>query len=323
MKEIRFSVAGEQYSLPNRWEDLTPEQFIFLCQLLADYGAGKISPMQVKISLVCHCMDWDPQKIKESDAHANLFVLASRISFIFDIVYPDGVLDAIPAADRSQLRKCEPANLTDRKLSRYLSKQSYSYSVSSSFAAQLIPELKIGRKTIPGYSICTDQGMLTCSLTSLQFLEAIELLPLIKTHEQLQLLASILYFEGEYNAEMAHQRAELFAKVDPVTLQAISLNFQAFTSFLMCKTRFSILRSSADAAQERGISLSSVDELYALASDGLGDVHSLEQLNCITYLSILRRRLIVGVRALRDMKMENSEIAHKTGLHLSIIRQIV
>lgn len=71
------------------------------------------------------------------------------------------------------------------------------------------------------------------------------------------------------------------------------------------------------------ISTGALESLYNLSSDGMGDIKTIEQINIIQYLTILRKKLIESVRNLNDMKMERTEIASKTGLPLNIINSIL
>ncbi len=135
-EKIIFNTPKGEYSIPNRWELLSPEHFLYLCALISQYASGNATSNDVRLFFVCRVLDVDLKKIKDPDAVSNLTILADQVDFIFDI---DG-------------------------------------KVNICFLKQLVPELKIGRKKINGYEINTSFDTLTCSLTAAQFIEAQETL---------------------------------------------------------------------------------------------------------------------------------------------------
>lgn len=278
---INFETPLGEYSIPNRWNLLSAEQFISICELLTWYGSGKISYRELHILYVCRIFALDVKKIKGTTAYENLYLLSSQIDFIFK--------------GNKEINCC--------------------------FLAQLLPELKAGKETFTAYRIQTEFDTLTCTLTALQFIEAYELLGC--TSDKLPLLAAILYYPEKYTSEKAHGFAKCLSKVDPVTLQAIALNFRAFVNYLFTQTHFNILHAKKSTSDTNKMSISMSDSLYNLSSDGLGNVEVIEQMPVIKYLSILRKKLIESIRAMHDSGLNLSEISEKTDLPIKTIKNIV
>lgn len=65
------------------------------------------------------------------------------------------------------------------------------------------------------------------------------------------------------------------------------------------------------------------DGIYNLSADGLGDVSAIEQMNILTYFTILRKKLIESVVAMNDAQMDITDIASKTGLSIPLIRKML
>lgn len=63
--------------------------------------------------------------------------------------------------------------------------------------------------------------------------------------------------------------------------------------------------------------------LYDLSKDGLGNARQVEQLNVLTYLRILRKKTIEGVKSLKATGMELAKIADEVGLPLEIVKKII
>lgn len=279
--DIVFETSFGEYRIPNRWEHLTPELYLYLCRLLDLYTKGMISYRALHISYVCSALNLDPEKVKGVTAHENLYLLSSQIDFIF-------------------------------KDHRH---------INNSFLAQLVPTLQVNGKSYESYTIQTGFDTLTCSLSTIQFIEAYELLgcPI----EKLPVMAAILYCPETYTSEAAHALAKDFSSLDPVLLQGICLNFQAFANYLFTRTPFSILYMRKPKEHKPAISISMAESLYNLSADGLGNVDVIEQMPVIKYFTILRKKLIESVTAMNEAGIDLVEISDKTGLSIKTIKQII
>lgn len=83
-EHIKFYTADEQeFSIPNRWELLTPELYSFLMQQLRMYSSGIIAMEDVRVLYVYKSLGIE--KMKDEDAIANIIVLSEHIDFIFDM----------------------------------------------------------------------------------------------------------------------------------------------------------------------------------------------------------------------------------------------
>lgn len=320
---IRFSVRDKEYSIPNSWEGLTPYHFQALIRDIRSMAEGKLSVAEVRVNYVCRVMGWELKKIKDADGMANLAWLAEQVTFPFTIVYPDNdaALQDLDPETRKLCKRIPPHHLSGVTIARYLSKLPYHYAIDSCFCKQLVPAIHLDDDEIYfAYKIDTSFSRLTCSLTALQFIEARSLIgaPL----EQLPLLAAILYYPDRYSSDGAHELAQKFVKLPADELTAIAFNFQAFVNYLFTKTEFKLL-TEAESTKVSAISTGALESLYNLSSDGLGDVETVERMNIVQYLTILRKKLIDTVRSLHAARMEKIDIAKETGLPIHIINNIL
>lgn len=320
-KYIEYRCREKVIRIPNAWELLQPEWFLHICQNIEQCANGKLSPAMVRILYLCDVMGWNPKKITDdNNALSTLALMGERVTFIFNISYPNDIMSSLKDDERAFFKKNPPEH-SSSALGRYLSKQDYNYVVDSCFCAQLIPIIRIDKTNIDGYKVDTGFGSLTCSLTALQYLEARELIGCAK--EQLPLMASILYQQGIYNSEKAHNDASEFAKLSDIILRAIAFNFVSLNNYLFCKTQFSLLTASTTSKSGSSISVGALDSLYNLSSDGFGDINTIEQMNILQYLNICRKKIIDSVRTMNNAKIKITEIALNTGLPLSIINEIL
>ena len=284
-KTISVRANGKVYEIPNSWELLTSDQYLKLIELLSLMENGQYPPGAVKCLFLCYMMKWDLNRIKRDEkVLENFMSIASQITFIFQEKDDKFVLDLC-------------------------------------FCRQQLPLIFIDKKAYYGYDINTDFQSLTCSLTALQYIEARQLLDM--GEESLPLLAAVLYFgKGQYSSEKAQKLALQFRKLPSNTLRAIALNFTAVNNFLFSKTEFSLLTKFLPQ-KGNSITTDATDALYDLSKDGLGNANQVEQLNVLTYLRILRKKTIEGVKSLKASGMEMSKIADEVGLPLEIVKQII
>lgn len=284
-KSISVRANGKEYEIPNSWDLLTSDQYLKLIELLSLMENGQYPPGAVKCLFLCYMMKWNLNRIKRDEkVLENFMSIASQITFIFQEKDDKFVLDLC-------------------------------------FCRQQLPIIFIDKKAYYGYDINTDFRSLTCSLTALQYIEARQLLDM--GEESLPLLAAVLYFgKGQYSSEKAQKLAQQFRQLPANTLRAIALNFTAVNNFLFSKTEFSLLTKFLPQ-KGSSITTDATDALYDLSKDGLGNVHQVEQMNVLTYLRILRKKTIEGVKSLKASGMEMAKIADEVGLPLEVVKQII
>lgn len=321
---IDFYVHQDKFGIPNAWEELTPELFEGIMADMDLVTKGKLSPAMLQIKHVCRTMGWNPRLLvrsKDELTLSNVAWLGEQVDFIFRVSYPDqdAALQELSKEDYIKAKKTPPERL-NLPIARYLSKLDYKFVLNSCFCAQLIPSISIQGQLYSGYIIDTSFNQLTCSLTALQFIEARSLLGCDR--EVLPLLAAILYHPGPYNSESAHALAKAFEKLSEQTLQGIAFNFSSFINYLFSTTQFRIL-VAGKSEKKSSITTGALESLYNLSNDGLGDISTIEQMNIIKYLTILRKKLIETVQSMSFAEITVVDIAKNTGLPISLIKQII
>ena len=322
MKDIELVYKGEIYRIPNRWDGMTDHQYIRLVADLLRMAAGGLSAGEVRINWLCDIMNWDRRRFRTEEQIANLVAISEQLTFLFQINYPDNnaVLDGMDSETYELCRRIDPFRL-HLPIARVLRRLDYQYVVDLCFCAQLLPIIHVNGQQYSAYTISNDFGILTSSLSALQYIEAQALIE--QNNKTLPLLAAILYYPEEpYNSRRAHILANSFATLPTETLTAISFNFQAFNNYLFHKTPFSLL-TKITPQPRHPITTDAADALYDLSKDGLGDAAQIEQLNIITYLKILRKQTISAVRNMKGFGWDKVKISQESGLPINIIDKIL
>lgn len=320
-KLIILSHHGREVRIPNSWELLTSTQYLTLVNYLLRMDRGELSPAEVRIYFLCDLLGLDVHKIEEGLAMENLLAISEQLTFLFRIVYPEEnkAILHLPLEEYVMYQRIDPHRIA-YPYARELEQLDYRYTIDLCFCHQLLPEIFADKERYLGYKVSTDFKTLTCSLTALQYIEARSILDM--GEEELPLLAAILYYPGEYSSEGAQRLAHKMAALPKATLQAISLNFQAVNNFIFLKTPFSLLTKFV-SRNDAPINTDAADALYDLAKDGLGTTVQLERMNLLTYLRILRKKTIEGVKALKASGMDVVKISNEVGLPLVIVKQII
>ncbi len=320
MRDIDLVYKDNEFCIPNAWEKLTPEQYQHLVDNLLLLSAGELSPGEVRMRYVCDVMNWDLRRFRTEEQIANLLVISEMVTFIFTIQYPDGckAIQRLSDEEYCQAKRIDPHNL-NFPLAAELRREDYKFVVDWRFCAQLLPVLTVDGQKYHGYDVNTEYGMLTTSLVALQFLEA---RALAGKRNALPLLAAVLYYPGSYNSEGAHRLARKFQKLPESTLMAVAFNFTAFDNFLMSSTDYSIL-TKFGTPKAKEISIDGIDALYDLSADGLGEAASVEKMNVLTYLRLMRKKTIESVKNLQALGYDIGKIANTTGLDINVINKIL
>lgn len=312
--------------IPNSWEQLPPEAFLKFVELWEKVEAGELSVGEMRVHLLCAIMGWRLRKMKQEDAVENLLVLSERLTFPFKIIYPDddAALKGLSNQDYALAKRTDPFRLQHIPTLAHLKDLDYKYQLDLCFFAQLVPEVvfSLDKNTViryNGYRAVMADGIIACSLTALQYIEARQLIDKPKSWP---LMAAILYYHGIYDSEGAQRNVGFFKDLDPLVLKAIAMNFMALNTFLYTKTEFSLL-SKFEPGKAKDITTDMSDALYDLCADGLGNADEVERLNLITYLKVLRKKTIDGVRQLHGSGMDLAKIANETGLPIETITKIV
>ena len=322
MKDIELVYKGEIYRIPNRWDGMTDRQYIRLVADLLRMAAGGLSAGEVRINWLCDIMNWDRRRFRTEEQIANLVAISEQLTFLFQINYPDNnaVLDGMDSESYELCRRVDPFRL-HLPIARVLRRLDYQYVVDLCFCAQLIPAVRVKEHTYQGYTVEKGYGMLTCSLTALQYIEARELIE--RGEKSLPLMAAILYYPSpQYDSERAHALAHEFEILPPQLLTAISFNFQAFNNYLFSKTHFSLL-SKFKPRPDHPITTDASDALYDLSKEGLGDALQIEQMNVLTYFKVLRKKTIDAVRDMKGFGWDKTKISNEVGLPISVIDDII
>jgi len=327
---ISFYFGDNEYKFPNRWEDLTPDQYMTLLPLLQQYSLEKLSVSDVKALWLVDIAGITGMKIhrKKKDLFSeNIYRMSREFTFIFDIEYPDGSLDNISPELRRKLKTTPPEDLEQTPEVRYISRLDYQYKIAACWCKNLLPDITIGKLNLKGYQLNLRGNMLHTSLVASQFNLATELLQQYESNQDnlyLRMLVAALYApeKESFNADVVADRAEELVDIDNTLLDAVLLNFQALLTFIKLKTKWGLLWRRKPS-EKGGLSVGADDTLHNLTERNFGDFEKIERLPLTKFFDIMLKDLYDSVKKMKEYDMDIAEISSKSGLSINQVKRIL
>ncbi|TAJ13054.1 hypothetical protein DMA11_10335 [Marinilabiliaceae bacterium JC017] len=324
-------LKDKSYFLPEKWDELTPDQFIFLLDLLNEYTQGKREARSVGINFGMYVLGikkprWITSQQQEL-FYENIAWLGEKTAFWWKVVYQNrDALNNIDPGLRKKLKRTLPEDLPNTPEVRVLRREKKWLEPDFNFSSNIIPTLKLSRAwaSCRGYRFSVEDDLLSSSLTAGQFSDAMTIAGQYatgKNSELLNLLCSILYSGANYSFEKAKNKAPEFCLVKEHIKQAVFINFEGIKAFLTTKTKFAILFRQSDEKAPK-ITVGFNNTIYTLSKNGYGDTEKLMQLNLVTFLDLMLKELIDAVRSMKDIEMDLDKILKNTGLTLQQLQLI-
>lgn len=327
MREIYF--GKNTYTFPDKWEELSREQFLQLVECLLDFREGKTNAAGCRATWFCKIAEIDTKRRdnKNDLFWENIYRASDLFDFFFEIEYLDPEtgepksLKTMPREIRKKLRKKTPQELPDIPEFRWASKLKHRYVIDAVFAKNLLPEIIIDGALHPGYRFGLSGNLITTNLTAERFIDAnIAYNEYVNDPkpEHLDMLVHVLYFNTEKAID-----TKLLNKISARVKFAIVLNFQAIMAFLMQKTRYAIIWNRKGTSTDGKLTVGMADTVYQLSKDGYGPVGDIGNYNLIRYLDLLLKNIIDSVTMLNENEINIGDIAERTGLTIAQIKNII
>jgi hypothetical protein len=319
MLTLRF--ATHTYQLPDRWEELSSDQFIHLVGFLTAHSTGALTADMVKTLYFLDVAGIHKRKVHNTNQantfSENVYRISRNLNFMFRVVYENNqAIRTMPSEFTNLLERWLPEDLEgDEPELRVARKLKKHVEIDCTFARNLVPYLKIKKMQYPGYRMDLTGEILNTDLPAGDFIDASTL------HDQ--------YMKTGSDQILDQMVTRLYKLPDGTaagiplnTKIAILFNFRAILLFLTHRTQYGILWNSG-TNQDGKISIGFVDSLYSLAKAGYGDTTRLKTVSVVEFLDLLLKEVIDTVKSLHDMKMDLVKIAEATKLSINQINSIL
>ena len=270
----------KDYSIPTRWDELTPmnrDQFVCLASALGSFEQGKDDFNELRCKTAFALLGMDLSKIKDftPEFEENIFRITEVVTFPWRLEEQDGKTVC---------------------------------SIDIILKQQLLPKLR-GHV---GYTfIVSPGGMVDCSLTAEQYIDAVQLMQVYArtfSRESLEKLCDVLYGEGAGSDFRPDERL------------AVYYNLRGILEWIKLLPEYALVfsgssRRSAAPASPLGLSGS----IFQLAKAGYGSIEDIKKLDLFSYLGILVQMTTDSILAMKAQNIKPVDAAEKLGLAVELV----
>ena len=324
---ITLYFGDKPYEYPNSWDELTPDQFLFMLKLINQYWASEISLGELRIAWFKNIAELEELLVSRRSLgryNDNVLTASRQFDFFYTLDYGDALADLSPEV-RSLLRKTPADEISSSNPEiRYARSLEYEYKLDFIWHRNLLPTIELGGNTHNGWSARVADGVLFTSMTAMQFMQGIDLLAVTGQGDSLYSIHALIVLLYKIDSDQP-ELMKAVEELSDITKQGIVLNFQAFVSYIFKCKHYSILWNPTveENVSSRKIKSAMSDSLYPLCEKGFGSLNEIKQMSLLDYLAIMRSELITSIRTMSKSGEHIDEIASRTGLSISIIQTIL
>lgn len=325
--ERRLLGASNNASFPTAWEELNPVQFVTAICILLEFKAEKFGIRELQLRLFTELSNINSRRILRKDYEwfeKEIFKNLDKMNFCLKFVYDDHRFKNLDPKMQARLKKINPETIKGEPEAAIASKFKRSIEIDAVICRQLIPNLFVGLKRIPGYRFEKHGDIVETSITAEQYIDALTIISLTaqeKTEEYIDLLISTLYCPGKYSSAEAKANMGLFRKLNPAIKYAILFNFESILSWFTNETKYGILFRKGKKSDKASLGFNSV--IYSMIEKGYGNIKEVSELNLIDFMELMYKNLVDSITQLHESKVEKSEIAKKLSLTIDQVNLFV
>lgn len=272
--------------VPNRWHELSEQQFIRLAGAIADFAAGTTNFEQFKVMTVAAILDLKVDRLKMSDTlFENLFRISEQLDFPYRL------------HEKEDRKEVEFRICINR---------------------QMQPKVKQNK----GYVFTVDSGMIETSIVSEQYVDAISVMKLYSSdhsEQALDMLVKVLYCPLPYSKEnMQKVKVHQFKHNQKL---AVYYNFRGLLEWIRRIDKYDIIFNSAEDKPGKS-PIGMEGSLYSLSKAGYGVFRDICKIDLFTYLDLLLSQTIESIHTLKGCGLKPTEIAEKLNLTVGQISSV-
>jgi len=327
MIKLEFN-NGHKFLLKNRWEELSGKEYLTILDYLSKCLSGKNSIPKLRVMILFLLTGLNGRLHKDSEKadrqSLNIYKISQQLTFMLRIEYKSKKsFNSLNRDIKNKLERYLPEELDVTPITRWATKSQKTIIPDLVFAANLLPEIKVGRKLLKGYTFTLNDRILSTSLTTSQFITAQTVSKEVSEkgdEYSLNILVAILY-SSPYDSLSVMNLAKRISHLEMQTKKAIYFNFNAIQAFLSTKTKYSILFGEPDPKKKKPkIDLGLESVALSLIKTGYSNI---EESNLIHFFEIMYSELIQNVTNLHHQGIAIDKISEQTGLTLKTINQIL
>lgn len=326
----KIYIDKQVINIPETWDDLTQEQYVFIASLLYRHHIGEIDFSEVQLLSVCKILNLQVQQVKEKISLTSFinYLLASwKLNFtrIYRRIYREDYIAWRAAARECYLSKEVKEDLLAFNLVQiakeldFLQMDNFQISFLQNPVPRL-PEIGVGKKFDIGILINTD-------ITAGTYADAMDLMIAWEENKNpkdaiLNYIIGMLY-TGLPLKEIL-DNTKLLNSLDKVEFSvkyAIYLWFVSISTYFLVHPVYSHLYKGKKQDEDK-IRLGMAESIIRLSKAGYGSVDNMKSMNLIAFMDIQIAELQESIRGALAAGIEPIKLAEKTGRTLTQIDQL-
>jgi hypothetical protein len=326
MKKI--IIDKQVVNIPQSWDDLTADQFMYISNLLYRYSCQEIDIVQLQLLAVCEILNLQVTKKNSKRPLSNYFqffvsLLKMRLTLLFNRVSRESYLKYRAAARECFLSHEVKEDLLAYNLIQiakemeFLNDDNFSLSLSGN-PIKNIEGLGTGRKFNVGLVINTD-------ITAGEYADIMDMVVAweeTKQPEILNYIVSLLYTKYSLREIIEDESIQKKAALQPFKVKyAVYLWYISISNYFLKHPVYSHLYLGRKSESEK-ITLGMGEALIRLSKAGYGSITEMRNKNLIEYMDIQVAELQESIRGAIAAGIEPAKLAEKTGRTLSQIEQL-
>ncbi|MBI9052464.1 MAG: hypothetical protein JEY96_01520 [Bacteroidales bacterium] len=297
MMEIK-SPGSKTIYIKDKWEELTPKEYLFVVKLLAFASMGKFDIDEFQEMYLMFIAGYKPSRLRSPEVreeiNSNIYMLSQQIDFFF--------------------RKNEKGRTE----------------FNINFTKNLLPEFRFNHKKYTGPEFyLSDLGDVRTNLKAKPFIDAQEYYNLYlqtQNTEALNMLVAVLYgnYKNGYTTFEAQKQGEKLVKLDFNIKYGVYTFFRALLHLITTRTHLGILfrKHKKDNSSDDKISLGLSETVYSLIKSGYGSEKEIGNMLFTKYLEALLKELKDSIQNAIAAGKKPFDIAKDRGIPFEIINQL-
>lgn len=323
----------EGFSLPEHWEELTPQQFAAVASVIYDNESMGVKELRLLMLQAISGYQRSRKTFTEEQAetiNSNLYILSQFVMFPFKMRFKNPELIFNLSNElQDRLKTFLPDEIYEPDLMAEIAKYGslleckpvYNFNICKN----LLPEITINGKIYQGPVFNIDKhGIIHTDIVAGEWVDACDFASI----GHLTGLAAVLYRQNRanYNTSAAQNNIEIFENATPSELKAVLLMFRAIQQQIASvKTYAVIFRETSDNDEPMDndkITVGSSSIIYQLTKDGYGTLETVTNMPLLDYLNIQVKTLADAVASYRSLGKKTGEISKLLHLDVSIIQKL-
>lgn len=334
---IRLNHKNKQATVPNKWDELTPSQFVATLALCTQVLEDKLDLLDFRLHLLKCLTGYKPARLTtprhREQIENNLFTLAMLLRFPLKPAYltPE-YLEVFSPDLQADLKYLFPFEIYNpdqmQQLEMVGDQLKWVPALNLNFGRNLLPQVELKWGVLHGPIFDMVGNTFDTDLRTGEYIDAMDwsmLYQSTKDEEHLNKFIATIYrpCRNYYNPNETADIAKIVSEqMDANTKNAIVLVFAYFAEKIAEHPLYSLFFSQEKSTENNTNPIGLKATVFAICADGLGTRDEIMDWPLPEFYNSMYYRLSKSVEAMRRNGIDDSKINKETGISLDTLEKI-